>query len=186
MKEALGNYFKHNRKLPQTIVVYRDGVGGPSMQDKVLDYELNDMVAAMTGFQKDYTPNILYVFVDKRINTRFCEKQGDGYANPAPGTVIDSGVIGYPGKGCFDFYLVPHKATVATALPVHYNVRKNTTKLSNEEVEQLTYHLCYNYYNFMGSIKVPAAVMYAHKIANYANDLQIIPSDKLKNNLHYL
>jgi hypothetical protein len=46
--------------------------------------------------------------------------------------------------------------------------------------------LCYNYFNFMGSIKVPGAVMYAHKIANYANDLGILPSDALSANLHYL
>ena len=30
----------------------------------------------------------------------------------------------------------------------------------------------------MGSIKVPAAVMYAHKIANYANDLSMSHSGK--------
>ena len=38
----------------------------------------------------------------------------------------------------------------------------------------------------MGSIKVPAAVMYAHKIANYANDLSILPNDALSCKLHYL
>jgi hypothetical protein len=38
----------------------------------------------------------------------------------------------------------------------------------------------------MGSIKVPGAVMYAHKVANYANDLGILPSEGLAGNLHYL
>jgi hypothetical protein len=28
--------------------------------------------------------------------------------------------------------------------------------------------------------------MYAHKVANYANDLAILPSDRLCTNLHYL
>jgi argonaute-like protein implicated in RNA metabolism and viral defense len=86
----------------------------------------------------------------------------------------------------FDFFMVAHRATVATALPVHYDVIKNTSGMSQKDVEQLTYHLCYNYFNFMGSIKVPGAVMYANKVANYAHDLNIIPSNKLSGNLHYL
>merc|ERR1719223_1548135 len=49
--------------------------------------------------------------------------------------------------------MVAHRATVATALPVHYDVIKNTTTMNQKEVEQFTYHLCYNYFNFMGSIK---------------------------------
>jgi hypothetical protein len=38
----------------------------------------------------------------------------------------------------------------------------------------------------MGSIKVPGAVMYAQKIANYAHDLGIKPNEALCGNLHYL
>jgi eukaryotic translation initiation factor 2C len=131
----------------------------------------------------------LYTLVDKRINTRLVEKQGDSYANPAPGTIVDTGLVEHApanGKGSFNFYMVAHKATIATALPVHYFVVKNTTTLRQEEVETFTYHLCYNYFNFMGSIKVPGAVMYAHKVANYANDLGILPSEALSGNLHYL
>lgn len=140
----------------------------------------------MTSYQAGYKPKLLYTFVDKRINTRFAEKCGDDYANPAPGTVVDTGLVEHPANGTFDFYMVPHKATIATALPVHYYVAKNTTTLTNHQVEEFTYHLCYNYFNFMGSIKVPGSVMYAHKIANYAHDLDIIPSDLLNMNLHYL
>jgi argonaute-like protein implicated in RNA metabolism and viral defense len=90
------------------------------------------------------------------------------------------------GNGSFDFYMIAHKATIATALPVHYFVVKNTTNLTNAEVETFTYHLCYNYFNFMGSIKVPAAVMYANKVANYAHELGILPSNALETYLHYL
>jgi hypothetical protein len=38
MKLALQNYLKQNKgRLPETVVVYRDGVGGPSMMNKVLN-----------------------------------------------------------------------------------------------------------------------------------------------------
>jgi hypothetical protein len=34
------------------------------------------MIEAMNGYEENYEPKILYVFVDKRINTRFFEKDG--------------------------------------------------------------------------------------------------------------
>ena len=82
--------------------------------------------------------------------------------------------------------MVPHKATVATALPVHYNVVYNSTGFGKRDIETMTYHLCYNYFNFAGSIKVPSAVMYAQKVANYAHEISKIPNDSLSLNLHYL
>ena len=67
----------------------------------------------------------------------------------------------------FDFYMIPHHASIATARPVHYIVAKNDGNLSKRKIEQFTYSMCYSYFNFGGSIKVPASVMYAHKIAQY-------------------
>ena len=147
------------------------------------------MTVAIQSVQANYNLKILYCLVDKKINTRLVEKNNDSYSNPAPGTVVDTGLVEHGpqnGNGSFDFYMVAHRATIATALPVHYFVVKNTTTMNQNQVEEFTYHLCYNYFNFMGSIKVPAAVMYAHKVANYANDLAILPSDRLCTNLHYL
>jgi aubergine-like protein len=34
----------------------------------------------------------------------------------------------------------------------------------------LTYKLCYTYYNVSGSIKVPAPIQYAHRLANLVGD----------------
>jgi len=137
-------------------------------------------------YAPNYNPQILYTLVDKKINTRFTEKRGDQYENPAPGTVVDQGLVENAGSSnSFDFYMIAHRATIATALPVHYNVVANKTTMTKEQVEQFTYHLCYNFFNFMGSIKVPAAVMYAHKVANYAHDIAM-PSDGLADKLHYL
>jgi hypothetical protein len=41
MREALQNYQTMNKgALPGYIFIYRDGVGGPSMYNKVLDIEM--------------------------------------------------------------------------------------------------------------------------------------------------
>lgn len=84
--------------------------------------------------------------------------------------MLDTGLVEKQGEDLFDFYLIPHRATVATALPVHYKVCWNTSKMSKEQIETATFHMCYNYVNFTGSIKVPAACMYAQKIANYSHE----------------
>ena len=64
----------------------------------------------------------MYCFVDKRVTHRLFEKSpdGSGFLNPPPGTCVDTGLVESQGDTNFDFFLIPHKATVATALPVHY------------------------------------------------------------------
>lgn len=89
------------------------------------------MLHAIHNFAKNYKPKILYIFVDKRINTRFVIDE----MNPAPGTVVNTSLVESMNPGQHDFFLIPHKATVATALPVHYRVAHNDTTLSNKQVE---------------------------------------------------
>ncbi len=138
----------------------------------------------------------MYTLVEKKINSRFCERTADNYENPAPGTVVDSGLIEYvPSTSQFDFYMIAHKATIATALPVHYFVAENSTQMGKDEIQTFTYHLCHNFFNFMGTTKVPAAVMYAEKIARYTHEylyskkieaVQVPPNERLSLNLHYI
>ena len=61
---------------------------------------------------------ILYIFVDRNISLRLFHKDSGTYLNPGPGTVLDEGLVENQGDKIFDFYLIPHKATVSTALPV--------------------------------------------------------------------
>lgn len=50
-------------------------------------------------------------------------------------------------------------------LPTHFFVAYNDSKLAKRTIEELTFSLCHYYFNWAGPIKVPAPVMYAHKIA---------------------
>ena len=126
--------------------------------------------------------------MNKETNTRFFEQSGKAVLNPPEGTVVDTDLIELnQGTNFFDFYMIPHHASIATARPVHYIVAKNDGSLPKRTIEQFTYSMCYNYFNFGGSIKVPASVMYAHKIANYCHELKTIAlPESLQNNLHFL
>jgi eukaryotic translation initiation factor 2C len=107
--------------------------------------------------------------------------------NPKSGTCVDYALVEKQGDTIFDFYLIPHNATVATAKPVLYMAAYNTTGLTKEQIEVATYHLCFGYFNFMGPIKVPMVCMYAHKLCNYARENKVTkPHEGLSRFLSFL
>lgn len=109
VKELLIEFFKTNRKLkPSKIIFYRDGVSEGQF-DQVLAHEVRAVQQACMMLEKDYRPRITFVVVQKRHHTRlFCEnsKDASGKArNVPPGTTVDSGIT-HPYE--FDFYLCSH------------------------------------------------------------------------------
>ena len=85
--------------------------------------------------------------------------------------------------------------------PTHFFVSLNESgDISKEDIESLTYSLCYMYANWSGSIKVPAPCQYAHKIAEYhynmdagmvknshvVNKSQLGYNQEFLNNFYYL
>ncbi|CDW90464.1 piwi-like protein 1 [Stylonychia lemnae] len=135
----------------------------------------------------NYSPMIIYALIDKLSDHRLFMTSNDQVWNPGPGTVVDTALVDNQGEILFDFYMIPHKAPVATALPVHFKIVYNSSEHDKNDIETFTYHLCYGYFNFVGPIKVPAAVMYAKKIANYIIDYKIIETNNtLSDSLHFL
>jgi hypothetical protein len=90
------------------------------------------------------------------------------------------------GDKIFDFFLISHYVTTGTAKPVLYRVEYNTSTLNKNDFETSTYHLCYNYFNVIGPIKVPMVCMYAHKICTYSLENYINPNAALSSYLHFL
>jgi len=121
---------------------------------------------AIRGFAQNYNPKILYVLMNKRVSTRLLEQIDNEVINPAPGTMLDSGVVEIGGDKNFDIFMIANEnPKTATALPVHYKIIHNTTVMSKREVEEFVYQMCYSYFGFGGPIKVPAASKYAEKLA---------------------
>lgn len=152
----------------------------------VQDLEVKAISQLLETTTQGYKPKIVYCLVDRNIQHRLFHKTGHDCLNPGPGTVLDQALVENQGDNVFDFYLIPHKATVATAQPVLYKVTYNTSSLNKDQFETCTYHLCYNYFNFAGPIKVPMVCMYAHKIAFYAQENKLMPNDGLNHYLHFL
>jgi aubergine-like protein len=100
-------------------------------------------------------------------------------ANPPQGTYVDNGFVEQSEvvDGTFDFFLVPHSVTQGAVKPTHFYVASNTSQISKDAILNFTYALCYNYYNWADSIKIPAPCMLADKIAIYRSEIGNIPSN---------
>ncbi|KAK8774282.1 hypothetical protein V5799_011184 [Amblyomma americanum] len=82
--------------------------------------------------------------------------------NPLPGTVVDSEVT-RPER--YDFFLVSQSVRQGTVAPTLYNVIYDTTGLKPDHMQRLAYKLTHLYFNWPGTIRVPAPCQYAHKLA---------------------
>ena len=74
MIEAVGNYRKETGNLPEQIVIYRDGMGGPSLTTLVKDLEIKLISDTLETKQKGYTPKIIYCLIDRNITHRLFYK----------------------------------------------------------------------------------------------------------------
>lgn len=66
---ALTAYREHNERLPEKVILFRDGVGDGQLP-MCRDYEVPQMEAAFAELEPGYRPTLTFVVVQKRINTR--------------------------------------------------------------------------------------------------------------------
>ena len=174
VKEAVLKYFAFNGKkfFPECIIFFRDGVAENQLRS-VLDFEVKAILDQLKTI-KDYAPKFAEVVVTKRIDDRIFttassshQRGGRGgsepkeFSNPPAGTIVANSIV----SNNFDYIMVAQNVTQGTCTPTRYNVVYDTTGLSQDVFWQLSYSQCYNYFNWNGSVRVPAPVQYAHKLA---------------------
>lgn len=141
MIERLHSFRRYNNKvLPQSIVVYRDGVS-EGQYEKVLAEEAPAIDSAV---QRIYPangakPKVSIFVVGKRHHTRFFPTQAndthrDRFMNPIAGTVVDRGVTS---KKYWDMFLQAHHGLQGTAKPAHYVVIKDENHFTADSFETL-------------------------------------------------
>ncbi|KAK8782479.1 hypothetical protein V5799_016181 [Amblyomma americanum] len=104
--------------------------------------------------------------------------------NPLPGTVVDSDVT-RPER--YDIFLVSQSVRQGTVAPTFYNVIYDTTGLKPDHMQRLAYMLTHLYFNWPGTIRVPAPCQYAHKLAFLAGQsMHAEHNPRLSSTLYYL
>ncbi|OQV13039.1 Piwi-like protein 1 [Hypsibius exemplaris] len=169
------------KRYPDTVIFYRDGVGAGQLK-AVCDNEVCAIEQAIKA--KSATTLMAFVVVTKRHNTRFMVESGKEMQNPNPGVVVDEGVT-KPNR--MDFYIVAQSVRQGTVSPTYYNVIYDSTLLTVDQIQQLTYAQCCMYFNWTGPVKVPAPCQYAHKLAFLiGQSIHDSPSEEMSNFLYYL
>jgi len=185
---CLQAYKSVNGNYPEMIIFFRDGVGDGQLQ-YVAKIEVDRVVAAIQEClhpklapEEAPLPKFAYIVTTKGSSSKFFKR--DGNENPVPGTIVDS-VITFPER--YDFYLVPQAVRQGSVSPTSFNVIYDTTGLPADRMQRLTYKLCHMYYNYTGTVSVPAPVQYAHKLALQTGIAQGGPSnEELSHYLHFL
>ena len=69
-----------------------------------------------------------------------------------------------------EFYLVSTSNRQGMVKPVRYTIIYDSIEATLDMIELLTYKLCHTYFNVTGSIRLPAPIQYAHKLATLVGD----------------
>ncbi|XP_046585759.1 piwi-like protein Ago3 isoform X1 [Neodiprion lecontei] len=180
---ALKAYFKVNQRFPTRIIIYRDGVGDGQLE-VIKNFEVKQLEESFALIAPDYKPTLTVIIVQKRINTKIFLKEGKRLANPPPGTVVDHTITR---RNYYDFFLVSQNVRQGTVSPTHYLVIHDTSEMKTDHVQRLSFKLCHMYYNWPGTVRVPAPCQYAHKLAFLVGQsIQMEPHQSLWEKLYYL
>ena len=185
IRDYLNAYTKKNKMLPENIIILRDGVGFTQFQE-VIRNEINRIYDDLSKTQQMKTisgknkPALCVISVNKRVNLRLFDTESDmmdNIKNPPAGTFIPG--IGsktrYP-----NFYAVHHADPQHSVVPTHYTILYNDTNIDEEILKKISHQLSFMYFNWAGTIKVPAPVQNAHKLAYFYGQTGI---KKVKENL---
>uniref|UniRef100_A0A182MXI9 Piwi n=1 Tax=Anopheles dirus TaxID=7168 RepID=A0A182MXI9_9DIPT len=168
-------------QFPRRIILYRAGVGDGQLAN-VVEHELLaikqnlDMACA----KREKPVQLTVIVVTKRVNTRLFL----GRDNPPPGTVVDDKIT-LPERT--DFFLVSQSVMQGSVSPTAYNVIYDESGLTIDQLQVYTYKQTHLYYNWSGTLAVPAVCQYAQKLAHLtANSLHQQSDGKLDHLLYYL
>jgi len=158
-----------------------DGVGEGQIKH-VINNEVKGILECLNSL-KGFNGEVAEILVNKRIDKKLFKPIENDATNPEPGTLVTKEIC----QTSKEFYLASQKVFQGTATPTKYILIHNDTEISLEQFYELTYSQCYNYFGKNGSVRVPALVQYAHKLAFLAGQtLKESPSEKLKGQLFFI
>ncbi|OHT03573.1 Piwi domain containing protein [Tritrichomonas foetus] len=177
--EGLDKFNKHNGFYPSHVVVYRDGVSYGQMK-KLKEGEVKpiaDTIVNVTGVE---TTSFAFMIAQKHGSIRILREDRPGsYENAGAGTVIVDKIAA---KGVAEFYMISHFANQGSASPTRYTIIHHyPLGLSDDKLIELTHFQTIQYPNWNGSIRTPACLMLASRLAEMSKSH--LGSDQAKEHL---
>ena len=190
-QEHLTTFLTLNKRLPERILFYRDGVS-EGQYSQVLNEEVKSLKAGCAAFREGYAPTVTMIIVQKRHHTRFLvsnSQDADRSGNIPAGTVVDTTVC-HP--TLFDFFLCSHGGIQGTSRPTHYHVIYDDHKFTPDDLQILSYNLCYTFGRCTRSVSVVTPAYYAHLVAfrarfHFNDKKKFMPiSEGLARNMYFI
>ncbi|CAG7820385.1 unnamed protein product [Allacma fusca] len=180
-------YEKLNGERPSKILLFRIGSSGDGDLERIIGHEIrqiNETLHTSYSNEEQSKPLLSFINVSRKVNTRIFRDGRIGAENPPPGTVCDD-VITLPER--YDFFLIPQNSRQGSVSPSGYNILYDDLNLGADKMQRLTYKLCHMYFNWAGTVAVPAPCQYAHKLASLTGlSLGRMPTNNLGFKLHFL
>lgn len=176
LTKAFETFWNENNVLPEHVICLREGVS-KGEEIKVKEDEIDTIRRILLPIYKGKTPpKIIYVLLSRSTNAKFFLRtgQGDNLQNPNAGTYLHERVS----ENENEFFLIAQKPRIGMSSPCGYLILENDLSTIDKAsvasvrglLAKLIYKLCYLYYNTTGSIKVPAPIHYADKLATFIGD----------------
>jgi hypothetical protein len=153
----------NSNKLPDRIIIYRDGVSEGQF-NIVLQDELPQIINSFKKYSqggKPYRPKVTIVICGKRHHTRFFPtdaNHADKNGNPKAGTVVDRGVTSVYD---FDFFLQAHGGLQGTTRPCHYYVVWDENGFNADTMQTLTHEVSYLFARATKAVSLCSPAYYA-------------------------
>jgi len=189
MQNAMNHFKEKNRRYPQQVIVYRDGIASTQIEH-VQKNELSGIKQAFDslGLKEKKDVKLEYILVNKRVNSRFVEAETK--MNVPKGVIVDDQVVS---SQYWDFYIVPADAPEGcTSTPTRFIIIRDDLALSQKkgtvEIEAFTKQLCNLYYNWPGPVRVPNIVKNADKLTTQFGSAVNgdVPHHLLQDTYHFL
>ena len=189
LRKCLDHFYGLYKVVPKNVILYRSGVSDGE-KDSIMKNEVSSIMGLFSGnpnqecYKTGCEIKLCFVIANKRCESKFFEYSNGNVNNPKEGTVVDTQVTG---PGLYEFYLQPQFVNMGTATPTHFHCLYDTTGVPLEILENITYRMCYYYWNWSGAIREPACLKFAEVANKFSSTyLNKEVSDKLKNYPYYI
>ena len=171
-------YVERNKVPPAEIFCFHSAVPADQM-NLFVELFIKPSKGTFENTYKDQKVNFTMVLINGKTSERFFSPGGQ-ISNVPAGTLIAKDVVSKD----YDFFIVSQRANKGTSVPNHYKVIYSDSKVEEGFLQEIIFAQCFGYFNWTGSIKVPAVLQYAKKAAKFG--AEVIENNSVPHSLHRL
>ena len=186
MASFMSKLFNSFNKPLTTLIFYRSGVNqfetSQILKDEILP--LKEFIKSYASKSNCEETKFSYVIVNKLVDIKFFDC-GNNVNNPNAGLCVDNV---HTSSNSYEYYIQPQFVNQGTATPTKFSVLYDSTGCSIEELEEVTYNMCFYYWNWSGAIRVPSVLKFA-ELCNKFDNMNLgssNPSDDIRKSPYFI